>query len=267
MPYTNNLNLPGPIAAAVENDPYDNGGADYSASGLTKPTRIAILTARHAGEIVEDVSDRIWALFGSAVHAILERSGEGGERELRLFGAISIKYSFLMRKEVVVSGATDYVEHVPGIGTRISDYKVVGEYTIRKTKENPTGVKFEWEAQQNIYAQLRRMNSLPVDALQIVAILRDWKESQTKNPEYHPHPVAVLPVPMWSPSRILGYMGERIEELEAVKVGGIPMPHCSPQERWGGRRCERYCPVKPFCIALNDGQVGPVPPKPEEFGV
>lgn len=266
MPYTNTLNLPGPIAAAVENDPYDNGGADYSASGLTKPTRIAILTARHAGEIVEDVSDRIWALFGSAVHAILERSGEGGERELRLFGEVKGK---------MVSGATDYVEHtviepdwpMPKVGWRISDYKVVGEYTIRKTKENPTGVKFEWEAQQNIYAQLRRMNSLPVHALQIVAILRDWKESQTKNPEYHPHPVAILQVPMWSPSRVLGYMGERIEELEAVKAGEIPMPHCSPQERWGGRRCERYCPVKPFCIALNDGQVGPVPPKPEEFGV
>lgn len=269
MKHTNLFGIPAPIAAAIENDPYDPGpGVAYTASQLPDPPRIVALRRRYYDQIVVDVSDCIWLLFGWAVHAILERSGKGGERELRLYGDVA---------GLRISGATDYVEmgstgegsfrtmEVAPSETVVWDYKVVGEYSVRNSTNPPHGVSQSYEAQLNTYAHLRRVNSKPVDRLKIAAILRDWKEGEKeraaeqarrkgKETEYHPHPIKVMDVPVWSPSRIIGYLEERIKLHEAAKV---TLPHCTPEERWFGRRCQKWCSVRDFCIAQDDGQVGP----------
>jgi len=38
--------------------------------------RIRVLRLRHAGEIIEDVSDRLWAMLGTAVHGVVADAGE-----------------------------------------------------------------------------------------------------------------------------------------------------------------------------------------------
>src|SRR5690348_4393667 len=74
MKYTNVANLPAPLVAAITYSDYDGEKYDITASGLVTPPRIRQLMKRHAKEITEDVSDRIWALIGSVGHAILERA-------------------------------------------------------------------------------------------------------------------------------------------------------------------------------------------------
>jgi len=72
MIITNNQGLPRALVEAVKRDTHK--GADYSASALTKSPRALWLERRHGDEITKDASEMVWALFGSAVHAVLERA-------------------------------------------------------------------------------------------------------------------------------------------------------------------------------------------------
>lgn len=73
MNFTNIHNIEDSIARAVQNDPYSHSG-DISVTGLVRPPQMAALEYQHRNEIEEDVSDKLWALLGSAVHVILDRA-------------------------------------------------------------------------------------------------------------------------------------------------------------------------------------------------
>src|SRR5215472_16798226 len=89
MNLTNELNLPEPLVEAVRRDPYDRGDSDFTVSELVSPPRIVQLRRKHSGQFTEDASDRIFSLFGQAIHIILERSA--GERYL-VEERFSLKY-------------------------------------------------------------------------------------------------------------------------------------------------------------------------------
>ena len=74
MKLTNKHNLPEAIYNAVKNDPYRKQG-HITVTTLINPPRIRALEQRHADELEEDVSDRLWSLLGQAVHVVLERAG------------------------------------------------------------------------------------------------------------------------------------------------------------------------------------------------
>jgi hypothetical protein len=75
---TNKKNLNEAILRAVQKDWYSGTGEkrDYSVTQLLSPPKIIQLMRRHKNEIDEDVSERVFALMGSAMHAILERANE-----------------------------------------------------------------------------------------------------------------------------------------------------------------------------------------------
>ncbi|MFR3452256.1 MAG: hypothetical protein ACLTSX_12620 [Collinsella sp.] len=75
MNLTNSLNLPRPFVSAAESD-YKYTPKRYSVTALLKGTREAILQRRHDDEITQDVADMVWAVFGSAVHQILQNAKE-----------------------------------------------------------------------------------------------------------------------------------------------------------------------------------------------
>ena len=85
--YTNHHNLPAALVAAVTNDAY-RGGGDISVTKLIDAPQRRVLGLRHAADIRVDVSERIWALLGQAVHHILERAGTDTLVEQRLFADI-----------------------------------------------------------------------------------------------------------------------------------------------------------------------------------
>ena len=74
MKITNKAGLPEAIVQAVRADPYDKGAARFSVTELIGPPIIRLLHQQHDDEVEEDAADRIWSLFGSAVHGILERA-------------------------------------------------------------------------------------------------------------------------------------------------------------------------------------------------
>lgn len=75
---TNKKNLSEAIVRALGRDWYSGTGEkrDYSVTELLNPPKIIHLMRRHKDELEEDVSEKIFMLMGSAMHAILERANE-----------------------------------------------------------------------------------------------------------------------------------------------------------------------------------------------
>jgi hypothetical protein len=75
---TNKKNLNEAIVRAVQRNWYAGFGEkrDYSVTQLLVPPKIFHLMNRHKDEIEEDVSEKMFMLMGSAMHAILERAND-----------------------------------------------------------------------------------------------------------------------------------------------------------------------------------------------
>ena len=100
---------------------------------------------KHQYEIERDAVDQIWSLFGTSVHAILERSEDTmfSETEQRLYAEVN-GWKF--------SGAIDRQEIDKKDGSvNIVDYKVTSVWSV-------IFGKVEWERQLNCYAYLCEQN-------------------------------------------------------------------------------------------------------------
>jgi len=216
MKYTNKLKLPESIAKAVQNDPYTMGDADISVTGLIGPARQRRLAIDHNDEIVEDVADRIWSLYGQIVHDILERADMGDAR------IITEHRLFIERMGWTVSGQFDRL--VMSYKTTLQDYKFTSLYSVKD------GVKPEYEAQANIYKLMLSVHGYQINKLQIVAILRDWSKGRSKvMADYPDTPVVIQDVPVWPRDKTETYIEERIA---AHKLAEEALPLCTPNERW-----------------------------------
>jgi hypothetical protein len=232
MRLTNKFNLPEPIVNAVNNTGYTPGSSDITVTQLIQPPLIRKLRIEHDSEIEEDASDRVWALFGSSVHHLLEMAYKG--RTARVEERV---YAEVLGWKL--GGAFDVLED-----SVLSDYKVTSVYS--------SGGKIEWERQLNVLRWLLHKNGTEVTKLQITAIFRDWRPmEQKRNPAEYPHrPIMTLPIKMWTLDEAEAYVKERI----ALHQLATP-PICSDEDRWttpeqwalmkkGGKRAIKLYPSK-----------------------
>lgn len=216
MKITNRAGLPDPIVQAVKNDPYTRGESDISVTQLIKPPQMRVLEKWHYDEIEEDVADRLWALYGQAVHHILDRAGVDALSEERMYTTVN---------GYTVSGQFDRLTLTQD-GT-LSDYKMTSVYAVKD------GVKPEWEAQLNLLDYLSAINGHHVGNLEIVALLKDWRRAEyRRNPaEYPDVPAAALPVKRWSFEEQERYIAERVDLHMGAEHNG-EIPPCTDEERW-----------------------------------
>jgi hypothetical protein len=214
MEWTNNLNLPAPLASAVQADQYDRVG-DISVTSLILPPRIRQLEIRHSDEIVEDVSEGIWRLIGSVGHKILERADTTNHlAEERLTARVA---------GWMISGKADLL----GPDMTLDDYKFRSVWAM-------LNAKVEDEQQLNSYAWLYRKNGFEVRRARIVAPLRDWSKLRAeREPGYPQAGVIVREIPLWTPQQQEDFVISRVINHQIAE--GIPddeLPPCTPEERW-----------------------------------
>ena len=221
MKITNKCNLPETIVNALNKPTYTKGGAHMSATELLSPPRMVQLRIANADAIEMDAADMVWALFGTAIHGVLEH-GQGDDHivEQRLNTVID---------GWEISGAID-LQTVKESSIGISDYKTTGVWAVMNEKK-------DWELQLNIYAWLvERVKKSPVDSLEIVAIIRDWKrwESEVKK-DYPDAPIKVIPITLWPYEEREKFVQQRIhvhaDAMFSAQTGG-DLPLCTPEEMW-----------------------------------
>jgi hypothetical protein len=225
MKITNRFNLPEPFVAAVTSDDYQRGDAEFTSTELIKPSRILVYSKRHDKDMVEDVSDRVWAFQGQTKHVVLERIARTNPN----------RYHVEKRFETIM----------PGTGARISgqidlydrqdhilyDWKEtsVWRFLLRGSELND---KDEWVQQANINLYLMRMHDFNVLRLVNIALLKDWKARKARfgrEPDYPKCAVHVMPLPMWSIGQAQSYINERVEKHRAEAANP---PVCNKEERW-----------------------------------
>jgi hypothetical protein len=215
MRITNDLNLPRPIVDAIKNDPYVPGDSDISVTQLIAPARQQALLKANGDELVRDASDMVWALMGHAIHAILEQSGVKYDAN-----AIVERRFYAEFDGTKVGGQIDYYED-----RTLTDYKMMSVWEVIY------GLSPEKTAQLNILRLLMSRNDIPVEAINIVAIFRDWSKSKARYDKQFPkQQVQVIPVDLWPLERTAEYVRDRLKAHAEARAGALP--DCTPEERW-----------------------------------
>ena len=221
MQITNLHDLPQSLVRAVTYDDYDYAKAgDISVTSLILPPRIRQLTIRHAAEITEDATERIWRLIGSVGHKIVERAADPNEfTEERLSAFVN---------GWTVTGKVDILREAQGYV--IEDMKFTSVWAVKDEKP-------EWTQQLNLYAYLAREHGFDIKQLRIIAVLRDWsKPKAAREPDYPQVGVVVREVALWSPGAQGYFLTERVRaHQQAEKLTDDDLPMCTPDERWRKR--------------------------------
>ena len=225
MKITNNFGMPQPFVDFAINDKYSKGKADISVTTLIDSPKIRLMKEKHDHEIEVDAVDMVWALFGTAVHSVLENSKQSNDSitEERLYSTIS---------GWVLSGAVDRQE-IKDNNITIVDYKVTSVWSVIYGKP-------EWENQLNCYAYLvndkNAFNENKVTNIKICAILRDWNRRDAERKEDYPKaPIVFVDIPLWDHEKASKYIIERMALHQEAQIlsdvhGDVGL--CSDNDMW-----------------------------------
>jgi len=212
MTITNKYNLPESLVNACKS--HVHKGGFLSASQTTKSVRQFWLSKRHAEEITEDVSDRIWAMFGTAVHHVFEKNTDQGIAEKYL------ETEILGKK---VSGTSDLYN-----AGKITDYKTVSVWSIIYMSSLE-----EWTKQLNVYAYLYRKAGYEVNEIEIVALMRDWQKSKAHEDNYPDIQIKTIPIDLWTIDEQYDYISKCVDLLICHNhTNDNDLPFCNKSELW-----------------------------------
>lgn len=204
--YTNRHGLPPALAAAIMADRKPKV-ADFSVTELIGPPRARVLLSRYDVEI--DVSDRLLAMLGKAMHMLLEGHGHMTEQT----------------RENTIGGTS-----VSGTLDEITEDGAIIDYKQTSVWAWIYGGRVEWEQQLNCYAWLDRPRAggNPT-ALRVCMIFRDWHKSKSNGPDYPGHFCKTIDVPIWPDAVAEDFIRTRIAAHRAAEIA---LPDCTPEERW-----------------------------------
>jgi hypothetical protein len=163
----------------------------------------------------------LWLLFGKGIHKVLESAA--------LKNAIQEERLIEMLAGRLLSGSADlYTMDSQGVHI-ISDYKATSVWTAiygSRTKE--------WTEQLNIYAWLYRMAGFQVDRLEVVALYRDWADSEAlRYGDKYPQPAEKFTLELWPMEKAEAFAIDRLNALViAENLPDDKLPPCTEEEMW-----------------------------------
>lgn len=217
MNVTNKLNLPMAFVHAVSTQKHNSSG-HYSATTLNKGAKEIVLSDRHFEEIEVDAADSVWAVWGTAVHSLLENEKDDNFHEEKF--CIGVKDSF-------VTGIVDSYDMANEV---INDWKTASVWKVQFNDFK------DWKAQGLTYAWLLGRAGLKVRKCRFIALLKDHSKTKARNDNNYPQsPVFVYEFNVTE--KDLKETAERIyakvEEIQnAYKLGDDDIPPCTADERW-----------------------------------
>lgn len=217
MKISNKLHLPQAFIDAVSLERHNKSG-QYSATTLNKGVKEIILQERHWDEFTQDAADNVWAVFGTAVHSILEKYNDGNLHEQKFEVSLS---------KSVITGTVDSYDMANGI---INDWKTASVWKVQFQDFE------DWRNQGLTYAWLLRQNDLDVRLCRFIALLKDHSKTKAKLDATYPQsPVFVYEFEITPED--LDQTGKRILEKvkaleEAQKIADDDIEPCTAKERW-----------------------------------
>lgn len=217
MTITNRMGLPESLVNACQTEPHNKPG-EVSATTLLKGTKQIMLEKRHWGELEDDVSDRVWAVFGTAVHKLLEEKNPEAFTEERFSTVIG---------RTTVTGQVDLYDMAT---STITDYKTASVWKVIM------GDFEDWRRQGLVYAYLMLKNGIVVERCRFVAMLRDWSKAQVARDPAYPKSQCVVyefEVTARDLDEIRAFIESKVDEIERMELRvDDDIPPCTEKERW-----------------------------------
>ena len=220
MIITNKLNMPDAFVKAIQNSRH-NADKCLSATTLLKGTKEIILTDRHFDEIEVDAADEVWAVFGTAVHAILEH------QEDEAFKEEAFSVPVWEGSEWKITGKVDRYDMK---NETIEDWKTASVWkVIYKDFE-------DWRMQGLIYAWLLKKSGLNVRHIRFVALLKDFSKTEAKkNADYPQSPVYIYEYDVndnWLVDAEMRANNKAMSVIKNWETKDDEIEPCTPEERW-----------------------------------
>lgn len=240
--WTNKKGLPWILAYNMSGDTYFNPYKVWP-SQLDRSIRETLLSARHADEVVKDVSGGLFNLLGRHAHKILEggmdvstmvhrfgmpvdiASGIVGDhnKALREY-RVKRKICEINGHDVILSGRLDYFS-----GGKISDWKITSVWKV-KNKDNMAS----WGPQLSCYVW-GLQGEAEVEKIEACAILRDWRRGEWMQDRmnYPDIPFVRQEFEIADMKETEARLVERAHKLhEALPVADNELPPCKSEEMW-----------------------------------
>jgi len=217
MTITNKHNLPEGFVKAVSTEKH-NAEDSLSATTLIHGIKEIILTDRYWDSLEDDVSDRIWAIWGQAVHSLMESEGENEFTEQEMVYKVG---------DITVTGRIDSYDMKHGV---INDYKTAPVIKVK------LGNFTEWHLQGMIYAWLLTKNNFLAKHCRFIALLKDHSKPEVlRDSQYPKSPVYLYEFPVTKQGlfKIGIYIKDKISEYQrCIALDDDAIPPCTPEERW-----------------------------------
>jgi hypothetical protein len=216
---------------------------------LIGPALADSLRRKHWDDLEEDASGRLFALFGTGLHAAIANDGrvehakkiladlidkwESIDRDIQLciiqdllrsldsVGRTGIESSleWQISKRWKLVGTDDHFDESDGV---VMDWKTTSVWSVIYADH-------DWEKPLNLYGYMRRKLGYEVKKLEVWAILRDWQKSKAKydsGGKYPRIPFVRVQLRLWSMEECEAYINERLELFDGPPV------ECTPHEKW-----------------------------------
>lgn len=217
MRVTNALNLPQAFVNAVSVKRHNAPGC-FSATTLNKGAKEIVLTDRHYDELEVDAAENVWAVWGTAVHSLMESQQDNNFHEEHFEVPVS---------NSKVTGTVDSydMEHA-----MIYDWKTASTWKVIYQDFS------DWYQQGMCYAWLLTKSGLEVRHCRFVALLKDHSKTKARTDSTYPQsPVFIYEFDVTpeelrqTEARIL----TKVQEIEAAyQQDDDAIAPCSEAERW-----------------------------------
>lgn len=246
MNYTNNHNIPLPLAVFLATDHYDYVPNVISATTLLKPLKQIVLGNRLTQEeTFVDVSDLVSSRMGSAIHTAIEQAWLDPAKALAALGfsekvinRIKINpdkpdpkdINVYMEKRsnkaiagMTVSGKFDFVAE-----GKVQDFKSTSTYTYM----NQTNTD-KYRLQGSIYRWLNP-DIITSDTMSIHFIFTDWQKVESlKNKDYPPARVHSQSIDLLSVEATENWLRNKITQIKRYEhADEVEIPACTDEDLW-----------------------------------
>lgn len=220
MRVTNKYNLPDPIVQAVQKN-YKPTPNRYGVTSLLKGSTQTVLERRFNDDITVDASENIWAVFGTAVHKILEQAEcENMLKEYRIEVPAGDDVS-------TISGVVDLYD----LNTdTVIDYKTGSVWKV---------ITNDWEdyrKQIALYAWMLNQKGYPCKRGQIVLFMKDHSKAKAKRERDYPELPVYVKNFVFTSEELQQAHREALERILEIRcLMDTPtdlLPPCDPESRW-----------------------------------
>ncbi len=217
MVITNKQNLPESFIKFASDSNHEYTEHRYSVTELLLPTREILLNRKYAHEIESDVADTIPALFGTAVHSILEQCAPVLESGIEAEASVEATFG-----KDTVAGRIDLLNIRDAA---IEDYKTCSVSKVMKQDFE------DWRLQGLMYAYLAfKQKGIVIRHLKFYALMKDW--SKIKSATSSNYPASAIYIWKYDIQDSDYDYAEKYIRDKLSEINSGVLPECSDEDRW-----------------------------------